>query len=420
MSDFWLKRIAWGMALLAVVILLISAVMLSLATGYTNSLSWLENQVRAIVSLGAPLLGLIIVLRLPRQRIGWLWLVFGLAAGLRTLAHAIYYYGGAQPGGYSALVYFLLWFSELGTLISFSCVILLLLWFPDGQLISPRWRLLYIWLFLAMIAASRVLFEAGPNWNGGESAGGIVINNPYGWLPPTTSIAVPLLAFISIILIMILAALSLFLRYRSSGEIVRLQVRWIVFGGFLYVIFNFFPVFFFGETEAYSGFEILIYVISFSAIIFIYLAVGIAILRYRLYDFEIIIRKTLVYTMLTGLLALVYFGAVILLQGIFESVSGQQSPIAIVLSTLIIAALFAPLRQRVQGVIDRRFFRKKYDAQQVLAQFAQTARDETDMVVLQAKLLQVVQEAIQPEGVQLWLSDNLRVDKPDPAFKKGY
>jgi predicted component of type VI protein secretion system len=138
---------------------------------------------------------------------------------------------------------------------------------------------------------------------------------------------------------------------------------------------------------------------------FVVIGVGlaIAVLRYRLYDIDVIIRKTLVYAMLSGLLVLVYFGMVILLQTVFEYVSDQQSPIAIVISTLVIAALFNPLRQRVQAVIDRRLYRKKYDAQKVLAQFTQTARDETDMEVLQAELLRVVQETMQPKNQSVWI-----------------
>ena len=134
------------------------------------------------------------------------------------------------------------------------------------------------------------------------------------------------------------------------------------------------------------------------------LSTGIAILRYHLFNIDIIIRRTLIYSVLTGLLALVYFGCVVVLQQLFRGFTGQGSDLAIIVSTLAIAALFTPLRRRVQETIDHRFYRRKYDAAQVLAGFGAAAQDEVELEKLTDHLLAVVDATIQPTQVSLWLS----------------
>ena len=202
-----------------------------------------------------------------------------------------------------------------------------------------------------------------------------------------------------------------FYRYRTlSTANERQQTKWVVFAflmtvAVLITMFLINPLFLdFSVQETENAWRnILGNAISTFAFLMIPLGIGISILRHRLYDIDVIIRRTVQYSIVSAVLAAVYFGSITVIQGGVTAVSQTQSPLAIVLSTLLVAALFSPLRRRVQTAVDRRFYRQKYDAQQILAQFAQTARDEVEIDVLQAELVQVVQETMQPEQISVWV-----------------
>jgi hypothetical protein len=188
-------------------------------------------------------------------------------------------------------------------------------------------------------------------------------------------------------------------RYRKASREEKLQIKWLLYAGGLFAV-SYGLTFFLNDPDTNEGWNSFWFLISILTIPF---AIAIAILRYRLYDIDVIIRKTMVYAFLTAALGLVYFGSVVVLQIVIGQATDEQSPFVIVFSTLLIAALFSPLRRRIQSFIDRRFYRRKYDAAQTLAQFAQTARDEVDMDQLTIALLNAVQTTIQPVQFSLWL-----------------
>jgi hypothetical protein len=229
------------------------------------------------------------------------------------------------------------------------------------------------------------------------------VDNPLGIEALRGSAAALDSLFVVVFFCVLASLLSVFFRYRRADAVVRQQIKWIAFFGA--VVAALYAVTEISRAAGVS--EAIMQVLQdVGAIVFASfpLVVGFAILYARLWDIDVVIRKTLVYTALTVLLALVYFGIVVLLQVLFSRLAGvQQSTLAVVLSTLAIAALFTPLRRRIQAIIDRRFYRKKYDAQRVLADFAITARDETDMNALAAELARVVQETMAPETVKVWL-----------------
>jgi len=186
----------------------------------------------------------------------------------------------------------------------------------------------------------------------------------------------------------------------------RAQLRWSL-GGFMIAVLLLLAVFpaAFGwiDDPIYGEFTGVSASLGFTIL---GVTMAIAILRYRLFDIDVIIRRTLIYAVVTALLALIYFGGVALLQSLFTTVAGQESPLAIVASTLAIAALFNPLRHRIQNFVDRRFFRQKYDAQRIVEEFSISLRDEVDVEHLEAELVRVVESTMQPESVILWVAES--------------
>ncbi len=237
-----------------------------------------------------------------------------------------------------------------------------------------------------------------------------------GWRPPTVPIEIDqpadYLAFAFLLFWLGTGVYAQVYRYRAvSTPLERLQTKWVVLGfATTAVVFLgiFLPRALFPALR--SGRNLAFYTLAeiplaLLALLFIPISIAISITRYHLWDIDLIIRRTLVYSSLTAALALIYFGSVVLLQGLVDAFLHLTTPLVTVLSTLAVAALFTPLRNRIQGFIDRRFYRRKYDTEKVLAAFSQTLRDEVDLDELKASFLGVVEETVQPETASLWLRD---------------
>jgi hypothetical protein len=196
------------------------------------------------------------------------------------------------------------------------------------------------------------------------------------------------------------AALSLVFRYRSAGGLERQQIKWFAYAAAIFAVFPTLDLLWPGGLPENALFQT---ISESGAILGLYVAIGVAISRHRLYDIDVIINRTLVYGPLTATLVTLYFGGIVLLQRVFVALTGERSTLAVVASTLLIAALFSPLRRRIQAFIDRRFYRRKYDAAKTLEAYARGLREETDLEQLSDILLSVVEMTVQPEHVSLWL-----------------
>jgi hypothetical protein len=339
-----------------------------------------------LLALGFCLIGTLVFLRKPRDR------------GALFVSFALVVFGLTWPDTFHVARTNLTWGGVAGflTQLGLSSMLVLFFVFPDGRFV-PRWTR-WVAALAFLLPVLDVLF-------------------PESYLvdPPQP---INILVFLGLWVGALLAQAH---RYRRvSGPVQRQQTKWVVlgFGVLVVLLVGFLLPFAVVPSLSQPGPPSLAWDLAGRTIaasfgfLLMPLSIGIAILRHRLWDIDVIINRTLVYGSLTAALALAYFGGVVVLERIFRALTGQGSTLTIVASTLAIAALFSPLRRRIQTFVDRLFYRRKYDAAKTLATFSSQLREETDLDALSSDLVEVVHRTVQPAQVSLWL-------RPDPKPKEG-
>jgi hypothetical protein len=388
--------LAWSLCVLGVA-LAASSPILALLNGRTLAeifMAWGPSILTlATLTVSFSVVGALIASHRPENPIGWIFLAVGFLQGFLSAADQYAIYAlltnpGALPlGGEASWLGQWIWAPGLGLILVF-----LPLLFPDGHPPSPRWRSVG-WLGglsigLTVVSSMILLWpERGPALLTGDESPSHVVQ-----------VLVDFIALPMMLLAGLGAVISVLVRFRRARGDERQQIKWFASAAALtlvwYLVFG-------QSTRGLPG-----AIVALSGLLVIPsipIATGIAILRYRLYDIDIIINRTLVYGSLTATLVALYFGGIVVLQRVFVLLTGQQSTLAVVASTLLIAALFTPLRRRIQAFIDRRFYRRKYDARKTLEAFSAKLREETDLGALNSELVGVVRETMQPAHVSVWL-----------------
>jgi hypothetical protein len=357
----------------------------------------LSDQVGLLILFGAfAAIGALLVAYRPGNLVGWIFYAAGMGgvvSGFSTeyARYALLTNPGSLPFGHAfALLSNVGFVWAIVPLFTFMPLL-----FPNGRPPSPRWYWVG-WLTLVGLLVLTISGSLVTTIRIGQGQWGYIVENPIGIASAKTTLSTTADGgFLLILISMLLSAVSVVLRYRRAAGQERAQIRWFAYAVTLVVGYIFF-------TEIFRVYLSDLFFVS--VLVTLPVATALAIFKYRLFDIDLIIRRTMIYGALSLTLGLVFFGGVTLLQQLFGAVTGTEgSPAAIVISTLGIAALFTPLRRRIQHDIDRRFYRKKYNAEQTLAAFASTARDEVELESLAEALLAVVQETMQPGQISLWL-----------------
>ena len=396
---------AW---LVAVVLAAISLVLLALGSSglaSEDSPRWLVAALY-LANLSLPTVGALVTVRRPGNPIGPILLVAGVSlfAWLSSSAYATYALAIRPdlPGGVIAL-----WLSGWAPFpFAYALLNFVPLLYPNGRFLSRRWRVIGLLVSALWIAQSVGVAFGRPVLQSGTSVAASA-PNPLGvaGLAPidalfTQTLGAPLgFAFLAI------SWAAVIIRFRRSRGIERLQIKWFLYavGVVLLSFATLFPLAFIGNAISSDTF---FFTFMFTFML-IPVSVGVAILRYRLYDIDHLINRTLVYGVTSGAIGLVFFGGVVVVPALLRPII-SSSEIAVAVSTLVSFALFQPLRARVQHAVDRRFYRARYDAGRTLDAFAVRLRDEVALDAVRADLLDAVRQTVQPAHASVWLRERAR------------
>ena len=392
MRRAWTWWLAWGLLALVLALTVATLVVDVITSDPSEPSESLTGTISLVIAfLAFAIVGALVASRQPRNAVGWLFLAAPLWAFAGAFAEEYSYRAlvadpGEPAGIVAAWVYDWAWFPALGAIVLVPAL------FPDGRLPSRRWRPL-LWACVALVAvvALGAALSPGPidsTWPGTHEKP-LTIQGAKGFFDAVQAPA----GIVAVVLLLGLLS-SVVVRFRHSRGDERQQLKWM-----LVAMALLFVGLLLGETLLPDALDTILFAVAIAAVP---VAAGIAMLKYRLYDVDVVIRKTLVYGSLTVLLAAAYLGLVLAGQALFASIAGSGN-LAIAISTLVVAALFLPLRRRVQRVVDRRFYRRRYDAQRTLERFGGRLRQEVDLTTLVGELRGVVEETLQPAHVSLWL-----------------
>ena len=357
-----------------------------------------EQAISLVSLLGPPLLGGLLAARRPANPYGWLWLAYGLGWAVVGFTNAYAIYVSASGGdGLPWWAGSIAWTGDVVFVPLLGLTTLILLLFPDGRPPSRRWR----WVTRAIGVTVVVTTVAGALLPADEAD---PIGNPLAVQGSIEALAdtVANVGITTLFLAILLSAVLLLLRFRRARGLQRQQLKWLAYGGGLLAAYILLDII----SQVPPGLvDALIEALTFGAL---YVGVGVAVLRYRLYDIDRLINRTLVYGLLTALLAGVYAAIVLVVGQVFGGVGGEPPSWAVAGATLAVAALFQPARRRIQAVVDRRFNRRKYDAAKTVEAFSRRLREEVDLDALSGELLSVVDQTMQPTRASIWLRPTTR------------